>query len=427
MFFCLVGLGNDFNILEYADPELDKSLVGEGDKNNILDEHLDLDDKDEELEDEVMKEAEANQEKDLISQENSNDKKEIDMDIDNDKSKDPNNQDKDTELPESFLNFDKKDMETRVAFESSFETKDLQTCSENPPVDHLANTIKEEPKQVFSSCGLSSQTYSPNIDIKLEKSTTDNPTILKPHSVSFTNEAQSMNTSRIQCSDQIIPPPSYRMVAALKQTISAQHQQQNPLVQQNKSLFPLHINMNMRQDLALPQQSVISSTVVETNKPLLLQEQPLLLAELVEQEKREQRRQNQEGLISPHGDALLSDIDFERLKDDVFSGPPDDSIGGPGLLGSHEPNLPSAVSPSVGVPPSPSSHNFGPPPYSLLWQNQESQNTLPPRPVAGFMQNIKKTPVSAVIGALGLPGAGLTQKGPTLPGKMCISDLNIVF
>lgn len=49
------GLGNDFNILEYADPELDKDIVGDGKKTNILDENLDLDDKDEDLEDEEDK------------------------------------------------------------------------------------------------------------------------------------------------------------------------------------------------------------------------------------------------------------------------------------------------------------------------------------------------------------------------------------
>lgn len=41
-----MGLGNDFNILEYADPEMDKVLSGKrGEKSNIFDEHLDdLDD-----------------------------------------------------------------------------------------------------------------------------------------------------------------------------------------------------------------------------------------------------------------------------------------------------------------------------------------------------------------------------------------------
>ncbi|RWS06901.1 Histone-lysine N-methyltransferase MLL3-like protein [Dinothrombium tinctorium] len=38
----LLGLGNDFNILEYADPELDKALgIEGGSKNNIFDEHFD--------------------------------------------------------------------------------------------------------------------------------------------------------------------------------------------------------------------------------------------------------------------------------------------------------------------------------------------------------------------------------------------------
>lgn len=116
-------------------------------------------------------------------------------------------------------------------------------------------------------------------------------------------------------------------------------------------------------------------------------------------------------MISPHGDALLSDIDFERLKDDVFSGPPDDSLGVPGsLLGSHDP-----VSPSMNIS---SSANFGPPPYSLLWQNQDPSRNVAPRPVAaGFIPNLKKSSVSAVISSLGLQSTSLTQKAQILSGK----------
>lgn len=117
-------------------------------------------------------------------------------------------------------------------------------------------------------------------------------------------------------------------------------------------------------------------------------------------------------MISPHGDALLSDIDFERLKDDVFSGPPDDSLGVPGsLLGSHDP-----VSPSINIS---SSANFGPPPYSLLWQNQDPSRAVAPRqPVAaGFIPNLKKSSVSAVISSLGLQSTSLSQKTQILSGK----------
>lgn len=66
-------------------------------------------------------------------------------------------------------------------------------------------------------------------------------------------------------------------------------------------------------------------------RPLLLQEQPLLLEELVEQEKREQRKQGGGSGDGPPAAtaSLLSDVDFERLKADVLSGPPDDTIGGP--------------------------------------------------------------------------------------------------
>lgn len=127
-------------------------------------------------------------------------------------------------------------------------------------------------------------------------------------------------------------------------------------------------------------------------------------------------------MISPHGDALLSDIDFERLKDDVFSGPPDDSLGVPGsLLGSHDP-----VSPSMNIS---SSANFGPPPYSLLWQNQDPSRTVAPRqPVtAGFLPNLKKSSVSAVISSLGLQSTSLTQKTQILSGKELLFFRNYII
>ncbi|XP_055953683.1 histone-lysine N-methyltransferase 2C-like isoform X4 [Argiope bruennichi] len=404
----LLGLGNDFNILEYADPELDKSLVGEGEKSNILDEHLDLDDKDEELEDDVIKD-DGTQDKDLIVQEIADEKKTMDIE----KQDDDINQSKTSDLPESFLNFDKKDLDT-LDVDNSFKPKDIA----NPSMTPMANIIKEEPKQAFSSCSLSSQSFSPTIDIKLEKGIADNCSIQKPPNITFNPETQTLTSQRpgIQVPEQLIPPPSYRMVTALKQTLGG-HVPQNALPPQNKGVFPLHLNMNLRQDLPLNQPNVLSSPVPNT-KPLLLQEQPLLLEDLVEQEKREQRRQNQESLISPHAaDALLSDIDFERLKDDVFSGPPDDSLGGPGsLLGGHDPTL-QAVS-SVGVPSSSNSHQFGPPPYSLLWQNQESVQ-LSSRPLT-IIQNLKaKAPVSAVIGSVGsIPGAGVPAKAPSLQGSL---------
>lgn len=258
---------------------MDKSLVGEGDKNNILDEHLDLDDKDEELEDDVIKESDVTQEKDLISQELSQEEKR-EIDAESEKSKDADNSNKDSDLPDTFLNYEKKDVQTSVTFESSFDTKSLGSSSSNPPVEHLPSVIKEETKPVFSSCGLSSHTYTPNVDVKLEKTTSENCSIQKSHPLPFGPENQNLN------------PPSYRMVTALKQAVVT-HQPTGPLVHHNKSLFPLHINMNMREEL--PHQSIISSTADESSKPLLLQEQPLLLAELVEQEKREQRRQTQEG------------------------------------------------------------------------------------------------------------------------------------
>lgn len=66
----------------------------------------------------------------------------------------------------------------------------------------------------------------------------------------------------------------------------------------------------------------------------ILKEQPLLLEDLLEQEKREQEKlqnqpSNQEVSSSTGNEsesALLSDQDFERLKADVFNSTPVNSI-----------------------------------------------------------------------------------------------------
>src|SRR5699024_93682 len=52
----LLGMGNDFNILEYADADLDSSLMSSNTKANILDTHLDdLKDKPAEKTDDIHK------------------------------------------------------------------------------------------------------------------------------------------------------------------------------------------------------------------------------------------------------------------------------------------------------------------------------------------------------------------------------------
>ncbi|KAG0433469.1 hypothetical protein HPB47_019880, partial [Ixodes persulcatus] len=194
----LLGLGNDFNILEYADPELDRAFVGEGEKSNILDEHLDLDDKEDDL-DEVGRAPDA-------------------------------------------------------------EVKEEDACSER------------------AASGAVGAKHGPD-DIK-EKGSPLGPMGMRG-------------------------PPGLR--------------------------------------------GALGSGA---ERPLLLQEQPLLLEDLVEQEKREQRKQ---GAVAGGGDgvspgtaSLLSDVDFERLKADVLSGPPDDTIGGP----------PTAPAPLL--PPVPQQHSVNP-------------------------------------------------------------------
>lgn len=51
----------------------------------------------------------------------------------------------------------------------------------------------------------------------------------------------------------------------------------------------------------------------------VVKEQPLLLEDLLEQEKREQQRQGPMLINAGTDEPLLSDFDFERLKADVLS------------------------------------------------------------------------------------------------------------
>ncbi|CAN7950662.1 unnamed protein product, partial [Ixodes hexagonus] len=243
------GLGNDFNILEYADPELDRAFVGEGEKSNILDEHLDLDDKEDDL-DEVGR------------------------------------------APDT-------------------EVKEEDACSERSGPSASGAGAKRGPDDIKEE----SMEQKPN---------TDFPEFSEPPGVRMEPPFGAIRGMR--------PPPPYaggRMPLPLG------------------SLVP----MGMRGPLGL--RGALGSGA---ERPLLLQEQPLLLEDLVEQEKREQRKQGGvavggggDGVSSSGGTAsLLSDVDFERLKADVLSGPPDDTIGGP----------PTAPAPLL--PPVPQQHSVNP-------------------------------------------------------------------
>ncbi|XP_064470937.1 histone-lysine N-methyltransferase 2C-like isoform X3 [Ornithodoros turicata] len=240
----LLGLGNDFNILEYADPELDKAFGGEGEKSNILDEHLDLDDKEDDLDEvgEMKSRAEA-------------------------------------EVKEE---------------PGSREQKPNVSTSSDP------HKVKVKPKE----------TTQPNFPDfpQPTRSTPQNVAGFPLHEASRVSRAPSapFGTSEVVTglpTPAMRPPPPYAP-------------------------------------------SPVTRTVVRpppsTDRPLLLQEQPLLLEDLVEQEKREQRRTQCGSDAATPTTSLLSDVDFERLKEDVLSGPPDDSIGGPVA-----PLLPPVVSPVV--------------------------------------------------------------------------------
>lgn len=210
----LLGLGNDFNILEYADPELDKHLSGKsGGKSNIFDEHLD--------------------------------------DLD-----------------------DKEEMDDKNKSEKS------ENKSEN----------KSQPKQEIKEENNPSNT-SPSI---VRMPTPINIRLPYPPPPPYPGQQEG---------SQLPPPPPYGQ--------------------------PRPINQAIRQSLPSMSSDANSHTQM---RPTLLQEQPLLLEELVEQEKRDLRQSmpinvrnygpQMNDNIMTQSDSLLSDVEFERLKADILSDEP---------------------------------------------------------------------------------------------------------
>uniref|UniRef100_T1IZ38 Histone-lysine N-methyltransferase 2C n=1 Tax=Strigamia maritima TaxID=126957 RepID=T1IZ38_STRMM len=309
----LLGLGNDFNILEYADPELDKDAVGDGKKTNILDENLDLDDKDEDLEDEEEKNKREHMAKVAAAVTPSNTIK--------------------TEMPEpTSLAIKDADMNKKaMSLESDFQAKFLE-FSQRREIDK-----NEELKQgeIFEDESLDS-----SITAKIEE--VDNKPQIEqfiPPNTSRGGFPQQENANKMglmagvsqapfgQPAVSIPQPPPYPGTA-----VPPPPPYQGPVRPQTMAGFSGQQTMTMR--TALQQRSV------------LLQEQPHLLEDLLEQEKEEQRRQQHQGLIgqtSATGDeGLLSDIDFEKLKADV--------------LGSQGPTVmsPGPAVPAQGMLPVPS-------------------------------------------------------------------------
>ncbi|KAF5271825.1 hypothetical protein FQR65_LT05056 [Abscondita terminalis] len=121
-------------------------------------------------------------------------------------------------------------------------------------------------------------------------------------------------------------------------------------------------------------------------RPLLLEEQPLLLEDLLEQEKREQEKQLQtHSNLEPQDvpattrvPALLSDRDFERLKADVFNSNSNELNG----------NNQTGNQPTTNVPTSGDHMN--------QWQQSPTRNApvLPPQPVVETQPQIPTFNVS---------------------------------
>ena len=231
----LLGLGNDFNILEYADPELDKALSGKtGGKSNIFDEHLD----------------------DLDDKEDVEEKNKSEKNVDKSERKDPKT---------SEQNFDKKP-EIKQEINTSVSVK---------PITRMpAPTQTSNVRLPYAPPGAPPPPPYPGPE-----------------------------------GPQLPPPPPYPQP-------------------------PRQLTQNIR-----PNIHAVECADPQSQRPTqLLQEQPLLLEDLVEQEKRDQRQsvpphprpynQSMPENIVTQSDSLLSDVEFERLKADILS---DDPMQGPAI------------------------------------------------------------------------------------------------
>ncbi|XP_023243081.1 N-acetylated-alpha-linked acidic dipeptidase 2-like [Centruroides sculpturatus] len=474
--FQAVGLGNDFNILEYADPELDKGLVGEGEKSNILDEHLDLDDKDDELDEEVEEmKARSGEGKKVnveIKQE-INAEEEKKKQSENEEGKlglqnELNNADFQTkflefsqqrELEKNEETFEEESIDSNISSKieegenknvcklistsssssSVIASDDLTTCQSVVSFTNVTTTVASNVLTFSSSDQLQISQHG-NGNIKSTIIAPSPPGTFGQPQVSLHREQENNSPNQTHFVDHlrisqpppypanVPPPPPYQAHNLRPQSMSVQQQ----VITSPRGIFP---------NQSLTRANLSSSQVLSSNgqEKSLLQEQPLLLEDLVEQEKREQRRQNQEGIISPHADALLSDIDFERLKADVLSGPPDDSLGGPGSL------ISSQGSQTVTTNQISSTPQCFPRPHLTLtsnqqhspsaWQTQDQTliNPCSPRtPGSLHPSPIRPSIMSPSIGTIGIHPASMLHGEPPVRANLSRSNtspgkINIKF
>ncbi|GAB6031866.1 hypothetical protein CHUAL_010262 [Chamberlinius hualienensis] len=414
----LLGLGNDFNILEYADPELDKDIVGDGKKTNILDENLDLDDKDEDLEDDEVKtkvDSPGDRVTDIkVEMEGNTDQH---MDI---ASKEESLDDLNKQGSSSGLGLGKSDFQAK--FLEFSQKRELEKAEE------LKSDIFEEENIDLNSSNKSGELdIKPNVKMELNmgemlhnmpSASFSSVTAILPE-----NPVPSTITPSTMCQMPNIPSNQMYMshegvgnqMIVIQRPIRPQFSQQlmhGPPELRHQVIGPRQQHPGMKilqpppppypvgrppppyqpvRGQALPSQQMAARGTYNSmmigfrsqqpgqmqphNLPLSMnpavrqtqaQEPRLLLADLLEQEKLELKRQQQQQqhsnlLTHTHSDGLaLSDLDFEKLKEDVFAAggsslsPPGSGIPTQNLhLSPHKEQSPShsgqVLSPSLGM------------------------------------------------------------------------------
>ncbi|XP_076338000.1 LOW QUALITY PROTEIN: histone-lysine N-methyltransferase 2C-like [Tachypleus tridentatus] len=357
----LLGLGNDFNILEYADPELvDKGLFEDGEKNNILDEHLDLDDKD----DMKCKTDMGNG-----ACRNSIDKDQCISFQAGDKTNVESNEKSFQDAPVSRLGSDnfqakfskysslERVKDTKEGVLVGFSSSTKSEASDSELVSHLSKVIDSSQKSAEEKQLLSEgvrvpsaesvyqlliksgspviQAQQGNAEVKpvsqvltVSQSSISIPVSSSQGSVGVT---QLPNKVLLSHSAQYIP----NVPSSLSYPIDNTHSSQpSPASSSQHRHFLQRPGQVVTVIPRTSESPVQKSEIGQSDQHSLIENHSLLLEELVQKEKLEQHGKSQDGLVSLPPDALLNDVDFEQLKADVLSCFPDDSFGGPGPMPS---------------------------------------------------------------------------------------------
>nr|XP_012641687.1 histone-lysine N-methyltransferase 2C isoform X14 [Microcebus murinus] len=346
----------EFDIIAYTDPELDL-----GDKKNMFNEELDLnvpiDDKldnqcvsvepkKKEQEDKtvVLTDKHSPQKKSTVSNEvktevlSPNSKVESKCEIEkSDESKD----NVDTPCSQASAHTDLNDGEKTCSQPCDPETLENRTNRETAgsSASVIQASTQLPAQDVVNSCGISGST--PVLSSLLANEKADNSDVRPLGSPPATLRASPSN--QVSSLPPLMAPPGHVLDNTMNSNVTgisrvnhafSQGGQVNPGFIQGQSTVnhSLGTGKPTNQTIPLtsqsgtsgmsgPQQLMIPQTLAQQNRerPLLLEEQPLLLQDLLDQERQEQQQQRQmQAMIRQRSEPFFPNIDFDAITDPIM-------------------------------------------------------------------------------------------------------------